>query len=603
MSGFHIKEIRLTSPKAEDASIKFFKGLNIVSGASDTGKTYIFQCIDYMMGSSKAPKRIKEAQDYTHIIMEIETNEGVLISFKRQIGDAKIYAAFASIDGYNKAQSYITLDAQHDATKKDNISLFLLNRIGIRDTILLKKNQKGEKRTLSFRDLCHLTNVDELNIIKEISPVLSGQYTSATVEKSIFKYILSGVDDEKCGQIEDPKLRKAKIVSVIDFINQEIATLSETLENVENELNIVDEEQNELKILDSEIEEFENLLKEKLNQKKLIIEQLEGKLSEKQRLQVLNDRFELLEQHYLSDLERLQTMEEGLDFISQVEKVPCPICNNNLNHGDISNEDSINLSLAYQNEQKKINMQLIDLRDTARNLICQISAIDIEVLEIQSSLNFIDNEISNIKPQLKLFKKIIKRNENYIRISDQKEYVVAEISNKTAQKIAYEENSKKAQSSLQYIGELSSEILDEFCDEIENTLKNWCFDDFGKVSFDKKTYDIVVGDKERGSYGKGYRAFLYSAFVISLLRFTVKNSLFHSGIVILDSPLVTLKEKDNTDVPDKMQNAMFNDISINCSNEQVIIFENKQPTTQIEGKVNRVIFTKNNDGRYGFFKV
>lgn len=606
MKGFFIREIRLIGSGVEDAFIKFDRGLNIVSGASDTGKTYVFQCIEYMMGASKPPKKIYEARNYTHILMEIETNDGVVISFKRQIGDKIIYTAFTSSDNFDKVQKHIALDAQHDAINKDNISMFLLNRIGIKDTVLLKKNSKGEKQTLSFRNICHLTNIDELAIIKEISPILSGQYVSATVEKSIFKYVISGVDDEKCGQVEDVKLRKAKLISVIDFISEEIATLNETLQNVENELSSCETiEQDELKALESAIEEFENQLKTKLEQKKKLNKQIDEKLSEKQRLQALQDRFGLLEQHYLSDLERLQFIEEGADFISQVEKVPCPICHSNMSTVDLTPAISEDLSIAYQNEQQKIKMQLLDLKDTVKGLIAQISSIDTDVAELQRLLTIVDDEITDIKPQLKLFKSIIKKNEDYIRLNNQKEYIAAEISRKIALKIAYEENSKKAQPLLQYKSELNDELLDDFCEEIENTLTNWCFDEFEKVTFDKKSFDIKIGDKERGSFGKGYRAFLYAAFVISIMRYTVKNQLIHPGVVILDSPLVTLKEKEiGADVPDKMQNAMFNDLAKNNAEQQVIIFENKQPTAPIEGKVNRVVFTKNyTDGRYGFINI
>lgn len=606
MRGFYIREMRLTGSEVDDAFIKFERGLNIVSGASNTGKTYIFQCIEYMMGASQPPKKIHEARKYTHILMEIETNDKVVISLKHQINDKIIYAAFTSIDNFDKIQKYIPLDIKHDATNNDNISMFFLNRIGVKDIVSLKKNKNGEKQTLSFRNICHLTNIDELSIIKEISPILSGQYVSATAEKSIFKYFLSGVDDEKCDQIEDVKLRKAKIHSVIDFISEEIATFNETLQNVENELSICETmEQDDLIALEAEIEEFENNLKAKLAQKKQLNKQIDEKLSEKQRLQALQDRFGLLEQHYHSDLERLQFIEEGADFILQVEKVPCPVCHSNMNTIDLTPAISDDLTLAYQNEQQKIEMQLLDLKDTVKSLMTQISLIDIEVAELQNLLNLVDNEITNIKPQLKLFKAIIKRNENYIKLNNQKEYIAAEISRKTALKVAYEENSKKAQPLLQYKGEVSSELLDDFCAEIEETLTDWCFDEFGKVTFDKKTFDIKIGDKERGSFGKGYRAFLYAAFIISIMRYTIKNQLVHPGVVILDSPLVTLKEKETgADVPDKMQNAMFNDLAKNNAEQQVIIFENKQPTVPIEGKVNRIVFTKDyNAGRYGFFNV
>lgn len=606
MKGFHIREIRLIGPNVDDAFINFYRGLNIVSGASDTGKTYVFECIEYMMGASKPPKEIIEARDYTHILMEIETNDGVVISFKRQINDKTIYAAFTSIDNFDRIQNYIPLDVKHDASTNDNISMFFLNRIGVKDIVLLKKNKNGVKQTLSFRNICHLNNIDEKSIIKDFSPILSGQHVSSTVEKSVFKYVLTGIDDEKCDQIEDVKLRKAKIISIVDFISEEIDTLNETLQNVKNELSASEAvEQNELASLEAEIEEFENQLKTKLVQKKQLTKQIDEKLSEKQRLQALQDRFGLLEQHYYSDLERLQFIEDGTDFISQVEMVPCPICHNNMNIVDFTNDDSECLSVAYQNEQQKIKMQLFDLKDTVKGLIAQISSINTEVAELQSLLNIVNNEIADIKPQLKLFKTIIKRNENYIKLNNQTDYVAAEISRKVALKVAYEENSKKAQPLLKYKDELSSELLNEFCVEIEKTLTNWSFDEYGKVTFDKKAFDIKIGDKERGSFGKGYRAFLYAAFIISLMRYTIKNQLVHPGVVIMDSPLVTLKEKETgTDVPDKMQNAMFNDVAKNNADQQVIIFENKQPTVPIVGKINQVVFTKDkNIGRYGFFNI
>jgi hypothetical protein len=606
MKGFYIREIRLTGPGVDDAFINFERGLNIVCGPSDTGKTFVFQCIEYMMGASKPPKKIHEARNYKHILMEIETNNGVIISFRREINDNLIFAAYSSIDNLNKLQKAIPLNSQHDAANSENISMFLLKKIGIKDIVLLKKNKRGEKRTLSFRDVCHLTNIGELVIIKEISPVLSGQYIFASVEKSIFKYILSGVDDEKCDQIEDVKLRKAKIISVIDFITEEISTLSEELESVENELTISETmEQNDWEILQSEIEEFENQLKTKLAEKKQLNRRIDEISSEKKRLQALRDRFYLLEQHYLSDLERLQSIEEGADHTYQVEKVPCPVCHSIMNTNDIAPAISDDLIVACQNEQQKINMQLFDLKDTITGLTAQIFSLDTDSADLQVLLTIIDNEIADIKPQLKAFRVMIERNKNYIKLQNEKEHITTEISRKISLKVAYEENSKKTLPLLQYKGEFNYELLNNFCNEIKNTLTNWCFDQLDEVTFDMKSFDIKVGNKERQGFGKGYRAFLYAAFIISLMRYTVKNQLIHPGVVVLDSPLVTLKEKEiDTDVPDKMQNAMFNDLAIDSGEQQVIIFENKQPTAPIRGKVNQIAFTKDpNHGRYGFFDV
>lgn len=69
--GFIIKELSLTSYSKEKASIKFHEGLNVIVGPSNCGKTFIFQCINYMFGSSTQPKKIKEARNYNSIYLEI----------------------------------------------------------------------------------------------------------------------------------------------------------------------------------------------------------------------------------------------------------------------------------------------------------------------------------------------------------------------------------------------------------------------------------------------------------------------------------------------------------------------------------------------------
>jgi DNA repair ATPase RecN len=69
--GFFITELRLTANNLEPAKVSFQKGLNVISGPTNTGKSYIFQCINYMLGSSSKPKNIKEARAYTNIFLEI----------------------------------------------------------------------------------------------------------------------------------------------------------------------------------------------------------------------------------------------------------------------------------------------------------------------------------------------------------------------------------------------------------------------------------------------------------------------------------------------------------------------------------------------------
>ena len=70
-TGFIIKELRLTGDSVEKASIVFEKGVNVITGPSNVGKTFIFQCLNYMFGGSKPPKPIKQARPYDFIYLEI----------------------------------------------------------------------------------------------------------------------------------------------------------------------------------------------------------------------------------------------------------------------------------------------------------------------------------------------------------------------------------------------------------------------------------------------------------------------------------------------------------------------------------------------------
>src|SRR5688572_28745594 len=74
--GFVITRVSLRGPSVPAAEVKFRRGLNAVIGPSDTGKTFIGQCVDYALGSGRQPKRIPEASKYDQVELELETADG-----------------------------------------------------------------------------------------------------------------------------------------------------------------------------------------------------------------------------------------------------------------------------------------------------------------------------------------------------------------------------------------------------------------------------------------------------------------------------------------------------------------------------------------------
>jgi hypothetical protein len=63
-SGFWLTSLTLTGSNVSPAEISFSNGLNVISGPSDTGKTFIAQCINFILGESKTPETGPEAMPY-----------------------------------------------------------------------------------------------------------------------------------------------------------------------------------------------------------------------------------------------------------------------------------------------------------------------------------------------------------------------------------------------------------------------------------------------------------------------------------------------------------------------------------------------------------
>ncbi len=70
-----IRKILLRGNSVQDAYVDFYKGANILAGESDTGKSYLVSCLDYILGAEKLKKKLKEATDYTHLYVEFENDE------------------------------------------------------------------------------------------------------------------------------------------------------------------------------------------------------------------------------------------------------------------------------------------------------------------------------------------------------------------------------------------------------------------------------------------------------------------------------------------------------------------------------------------------
>lgn len=149
-----------------------------------------------------------------------------------------------------------------------------------------------------------------------------------------------------------------------------------------------------------------------------------------------------------------------------------------------------------------------------------------------------------------------------------------------------------------------------FCKEVEAVLKEWKWEGEGRVEFDEKNFDIKVDGQTRQSHGKGFRAVLYSAFVIALVRYCQKKNLPHPGVVVIDSPLTSYKRRGAKDVKGSdstvssgVEAAFWESLTKIAKDVQIIIVENKEPPATVAAAVHYEWFAGNEAGpgdRVGF---
>jgi DNA repair ATPase RecN len=70
-----IRTILLRGSNIEDAVVTFADRANILAGESDTGKSYLVHCLDYILGADELRKRIEEAEPYSQLIVEFENSK------------------------------------------------------------------------------------------------------------------------------------------------------------------------------------------------------------------------------------------------------------------------------------------------------------------------------------------------------------------------------------------------------------------------------------------------------------------------------------------------------------------------------------------------
>ncbi|MCC3154736.1 AAA family ATPase [Hymenobacter sp. BT770] len=593
------------------ASLDFGPGLNIITGPTDTGKSWVFECIAFLLGSSNKPREIAQSKGYTEAYLELLAFPTMQYTLKRKFEDTDTLLFRGAYQAISELKS--TLLKQKEPSKKHphTISSFLLQLCGFGEATHLPKNEEGITEKFSFHTLRPLLLADEVGIIEKNSPLTVKGFANSTKAASLFNLLLTGI-----GAAEPVKKLKKEVVSA--GRNGELKMISTLIKRLEDELAALLElesadVENEIGQTNIRLNRALSMLNTLDSERRTLLNRASDIETKALTLSEIRIRFDTLKEHYYSDVQRLEFISEGLFLFDDLHYIACPFCATPLGSDHrraVCERDSLSNELvqqACQQEAANIRRQLSELELALGNISTQQEELSTESNTISAQYQEIDNriaqgivpEIESLRYQLSSFAE--KRTQAFER-----ELLVRRLEQfrdlEDSLSITSGEKATKLDRSL------APMAIASFCQQVEYLLTEWKIEFSPPITFDQspKVLDIVLGGEPRTNSGKGTRAITYSAFLLGLLMHCKVSQIPHSNCIVLDSPLTTRQNPEQTTddklLPQEVQASVLRIIAEVFSNEQVIVIENKIPHFESKAPVHYNIFTKNpNNGRYGFF--
>lgn len=607
-----IRNVCFLGERFPAALINFDQSLTVVCGASDTGKSFLVESIDFLLGG-KDLRIIPELEGYEKARIVIESSEKGMWTFERSVagGNYKIFEGDVSTDPDIQASGKIKV--KHAAGLEDNISGWLLGTLNLlRKSI--RKNAQGDCRSLSFRDIARFVIVDEREIIRQDSPFLTGQYVSKTAEISALKFMLTGVDDSSIIHSNARKQSESHEQAKIELLEQWISDLEIKITEKGLERGELSEQLEKLNLSISsgrqQIQLAQSQLNEMLENRRNIAQSREEIKDRLDDITNMLARFDLLKSQYLSDLNRLMAIEESGSLFVHYERVICPLCGTppGVQQGNENCENHVESTvIAAIAEMEKIKVLASDLNSTITALHEESAYFSKELVKTEEQFSLVDIDIKkSLAPELSGVQY------DYTLLIDKRSEVLSHLSFFTSldklvlqREELFEENEGLELVDKKITTKLPTQALQDFSKKVERILEAWDFPDTGSVYFDEKYMDFVINGKLRGNRGKGLRAITHAAVTLGLLEYCKEHSLPHPGFVVLDSPLLAYYKPEGESDSLKgsaLKQKFYKYLLEEHSDSQVIIVENEHPPEIFADQLGLTIFTKNPiHGRFGLF--
>lgn len=565
MLNFMIESLRVSGPGKIDGFIKFSDGLNVIQGRSNTGKTWILKCIYYLFSSDTRP--YSPLTGYTDIEGVFQTKRYGRITMTRKLDEEKVTVV---------AESEEVENGEYDTNYKRISTRYLndlwLRIIGLDETIEVPKSARYARERMSWANVANVFYADENEIDKAESIVIKDPRYETPLIASLY-FLLSGDYKKGIPEITKPEVATAKKKAVIDYIDEQVSSLTQTrvsyIKQLE-ELAGLDIE-SEMHALTVHIEEAQQDIKELIEENTAIVRQMAEYQQEDANCRVLLHRYESLISQYKADLQRLDFISKGEQAVTGLPANGiCPFCGGQL-HPDVY-EGYVE---AIDAEIKRIASELAvivatenSVRDEQESIRQSIDDLQLRRAAVNKALDDKNREIQSYRYGLQRFKDYTRLQTGINFVNDQLEIL--------GKKKVSELQKQKNPPLYHAKQEFEEEVGTGFNVILNRILKECNYRSVGYASWDFSTFDILMdGVPKSEDQGKGYRSFLNSVVALMLYEYFNTDDVFiKPGFLMIDTPLLGFDENEDAFEGDTIKRGLYQYFIDHQGEGQVIIVDN-----------------------------
>ncbi|SFH55946.1 hypothetical protein SAMN05216299_12228 [Nitrosospira sp. Nsp14] len=425
--------------------------------------------------------------------------------------------------------------------------------------------------------------------------------------------MLTGVDDSALGSAQtrspEEQSRGAQIElldQLIDGYQRQVKELAGQKDELEEQREKLDQSmasQGELLLVS------EAAFKDAATRRRDLARRVEEGRDRLTEITALLERFTLLDEHYRSDVARLQGIEEAGSLFWVLGEAACPLCGAAPQHHRLADDCDGNIDKVVA--AARVEITKIELRQA--ELATTITTLRKEAVSFENRLPRLEDQLSEVSRQID---RVVAPNLRQVRTTYRQ---LADKDGEMREALAIhrqlgdlEERKAKLERQDEALGSngvvdagLSTSTVDKFAGIVLDILKAWHFPEIDRLHFDMKTRDLVINGKSRISYGKGLRAITQAAFTVGLLEFCRENETPHPGFVVLDSPLLSYKAPDGSDddlSSTDLKDQFYAHLLHLKADRQILIIENTDPPASVRALPQATKFTGIlGSGRAGYF--